>query len=473
MPEAVTPQPSNHLPPRAPTWRNEMRETIVLGVPMALTQLGQIVMLITDTLIIGKLGTEAVAAASLATALFYFCFIIGMGIATATAPLAAQAYGAGDARGVRRVIRQGLWVVVLLGVPFMGIMWYGDQILIGLDQDPKIARMAHSYLSTLMFCTVPALWLIVLRNFVSALNRPASAMWIMLAGIPLNGFVCYGLVLGAFGLPALGIAGAGLATLIVQIIMFAAQMAIAVWARPFRQYHILRRFWVPDWGRFIQIFALGVPIAAAILCEFGVFAMAVILMGWIGTVPLASHQIALQIASLTFMIPFGIAQAATVRVGHAVGRRDALGARRAGYSALGLGIAFMALMALLMWLWRFDLPGFFIAEGDKDRPAVIELTAALLIWAAFFQMFDGAQAIAQGSLRGLSDAKVPLALAALSYWGVGLLLAYTLGFRTSLGAVGIWIGLASGLAAAALLLVVRFRRLSLNGYLPAVPQTGS
>jgi multidrug resistance protein, MATE family len=468
MSEAPTIAAAGALPARRGILRAELGATVKLALPMALTQLGQTAMLTTDVLLVGRLGADAVAAASLGMNFFFLLFIVGMGIVTATAPLAAQAHGAGDARGVRRVTRMGLWTALIVGAPSSVALAFGEPILVAIGQDPKLAALAGEYLSTLLWCSVPALWLIVLRNFVSALNRPRSALWVMLIGIPLNALFVYAFVFGRLGMPEMGIAGAGLATTLVQIAMVAVQLAIAVWGKPFREYRILARVWRADWQKLGAIFALGTPIFVSFLLEAGVFIAAVVLMGWLGTVPLAAHQIAVQIASITFMVPFGIAQAATVRVGHAVGRGDAAAVRRAGWVAIALGTAFMAAMAVLLYATRFDLPALFLDSDKGEGPEVVALAASLLIFAALFQMADGAQAIAMGSLRGMNDVRMPMLLGAVSYWVIGFTLAYVLGFHAGLGATGIWVGLSVGLGCAAVLLGTRFRRLSKRGYLPAV-----
>jgi len=468
MPEGTAIAAAGETPARRGILRAELGATVKLALPMALTQLGQTAMLTTDVLLVGRLGADALAAAALGMNFFFLLFIVGMGIVTATAPLAAQAHGAGDARGVRRVTHMGLWAGLFVGLPSSLVLAFGAPILGAIGQDPKLAALAGEYLSTLLWCSVPALWLIVLRNFVSALNRPRSALWVMLAGIPLNGVLVYAFVFGHWGVPAMGIAGAGLATTLVQTAMVLAQAAIAVWGKPFRDYRVLARVWRADWQRLRQIFSLGAPIFIAFLLEAGVFIAAVVLMGWLGTVPLAAHQIAVQIASITFMVPFGIAQAATVRVGHAVGRGDAAGLRRAGWIAIALGTAFMGVMAILLYATRFELPALFLDSAAADGPAVVALAATLLIFAALFQMADGAQAIAMASLRGMSDVRIPMLLGAVSYWLVGFTLAYLLAFEAGLGAIGIWIGLAAGLGIAALLLGSRFRRLSRRSYVPAV-----
>jgi len=468
MADAATITAAGGAPARGRFLRAELGATVKLALPMALTQLGQTAMLTTDVLLVGRLGADPLAAAALGMNFFFLLFIIGLGIVTATAPLAAQAHGAGDARGLRRVTRMGLWAGLLVGLPSSLLLAFGEPILLAIGQDPKLAAMAGDYMSTLLWCSVPALWLIVLRNFVSALNRPRSALWVMLAGIPLNALLVYAFVFGHFGMPAMGIAGAGLGTTLVQLAMLLVQAAVAVWGKPFREYRIFGRWWRADWARLKQLFALGLPISIAILLEVGLFISAVVLMGWIGTVPLAAHQIAVQIASVTFMIPFGISQAATVRVGHAVGRGDAAGVRRAGWVALWLATAFMAAMAVLLFAFRFELPTLFIDPAKPNGSEVVAMAAMLLIFAALFQMADGAQAIFMGSLRGMSDARVPMLLAAVSYWVVGFNLAYILGLSAGLGAPGIWMGLAVGLFVAALLLGARFRRQSRRGYLPPV-----
>jgi len=467
MPDGTAITAAGPVPASRGILRAELGATVKLALPMALTQLGQTAMLTTDVLLLGRLGADSLAAAALGMNFFFLLFIVGMGIVTATAPLAAQAHGAGDARGVRRVTRMGLWAGLFIGLPSSLVLAYGEPILVAIGQDAKLAALAGEYLSTLLWCSVPALWLIVLRNFVAALNHPRSALWVMLAGIPMNGILVYALVFGHFGLPEMGIAGAGLATTIVQIAMVAVQLAVAVWAKPFRDYRILARFWRADWPKLRRIFALGTPIFVAFTLEAGVFIAAVVLMGWLGTVPLAAHQIAVQIASVTFMVPFGIAQAATVRVGHAVGRRDPAGLRRAGWVAIALGTAFMALMAIMLYLTRFDLPALFLDEAVGNGAEVVAMAATLLVFAALFQMADGAQAIAMGSLRGMNDVRMPMLIAAFSYWAVGFSLAYAMGFTAGLGAVGIWIGLAAGLALAALLLNLRFRRMSNRHYAAA------
>jgi MATE family multidrug resistance protein len=292
---------------------------------------------------------------------------------------------------------------------------------------------------------------------MSAINRPEPVLWITLAAIPTNALLVYLLLYGEWGLPRLELFGAGLATSTVNFGMFLAGLWFAARRRPFRKYHVLGHIWRIDWQLMRQLVVLGAPISISFLLEYGLFGAAGLLMGLISTTALAAHQIALQIAAILFMVPFGIGMAATVRVGHAVGRRDAAAVRRAGFIATGLGIGFMSAMTLVVMLGRFAIAQIFLGEGVG---AAAELTATLLLVGATFFIADGIQTIASGSLRGMNDTRVPLLFATVSYWLIGFTLACGLGFWTPLGAVGVWIGLSCGTVVYAALLLWRFRLLA-------------
>ena len=448
-------------------WRGEFVATIELAVPIALTQLGQIAMMTTDLVLIGRLGDRAVAAAALGHTILFAGFMLCLGLASAVAPLASQAVGARDPRMVRRSARVGLWAVLLSGVPLTLLQLNGSALLLALGQQPDLAALAGRYLFGLAWSLVPAVAFIALRNFMSALDRPQPALWITLLAIPTNAALAYALIYGAFGLPALDLLGAGLATTIVDTAMLVAILAICHYRRPFRKFHVLGHFWHPDWHLLRQLVVIGLPISGAFLLEYGLFAAAAVLMGWIGTAALVGHQIALQIAAIVFMVPLGIGIAATVRVGHAAGRRDPAGARRAGVAAIMLGIVFMAAMAMIIVAIRHSIPMLFLgAHGDAHTAA---LTATLLLLAATFFIADGIQTIAAGALRGLNDTRVPLIFAAASFWLVGFVAAYALAFPLGVGAPGVWAGLSIGLAVYATLLVWRFLALMRRGYLPDAP----
>jgi MATE family multidrug resistance protein len=435
----------------------EFAETLKLAVPIALTQLGQIAMMTTDLAFIGRLGSETVAAAALAHTIFFVIFTFGLGLVSAVAPLAAQAFGARDPRMVRRALRVGLWAAVLISAPLMILPFRGEAILIALGQAPTAARLAQQYLFGLAWGILPALWFIAIRGFMSAVNRPEPVLWITLAAIPANALLVYPLLYGKWGLPELGLFGAGLATSIVNLGTFLAGLWFTARRRPFRKYHVLGRIWRIDWPLMAKLVVIGAPISIAFLLEYGLFGAAGLLMGLISTSALAAHQIALQIAAILYMVPFGISMAATVRVGHAVGRRDSDAVRRAGYVAIMLGTAFMATMTFAVILGRFLIAEIFLGEAVD---ATATLTATLLLIGSTFFITDGIQTVANGALRGMNDTRIPLLFATFSYWLVSFTAAWALGFWTPLGAAGVWVGLSIGTVVFAVLLVLRFRRLA-------------
>jgi MATE family multidrug resistance protein len=453
----------------ASRWRTELIETIRLAWPIALTQLGQIAMMTTDLALLGRLGDRVVAAAALGHTVLFAVFVLGMGLVSAVAPLAAQAFGARDPRMVRRALRVGLWAATLLGLPLSIVQLFGKDILLALGQTEESATLAARYLYGLAWCLIPAWWFIALRGFMSAVSRPEPGLWVTLAAIPANAFLAYALIYGEFGLPRLDLLGAGMATTIVNIGMCVASVWVCYALRPFRKYRVLGRFWRPDGPLFRQLIVIGAPISGTFLLEYGVFAAAGLMMGWISTTALAAHQIALQIASIMFMVPFGISMAATVRVGHAVGRRDSAGTRSAGFIAIWLGIAFMSAMTLIVIATREFLPSLFLGSLTHENGQTAALAAMLMIVGASFFICDGAQSIAAGALRGLNDTRVPLVISFVCFWVIGFTACYGLGFTLGYGALGVWIGLSLWVIVYAFLLVVRFHLLTRRGYMPEVP----
>lgn len=459
---------SVHGPGVRATWREHILDTLRLCWPMALTQLGQVAMMTTDLVLLGYLGDQVVAAAALANTVLFAAFTVGMGLVSAVAPLASQAFGSRQPRMVRRALRVGLWAAVLSGIPLTILQMWGAEILTALGQSPQTSALAGRYLDGLGWSLIPAWIFMALRNFMSAVNRPEPALWITLAAIPANAVLAYALIYGTFGLPALGLLGAGLATTIVDI----AMCAVAIWVcwtqRPFRKYRILGRFWRPDWVLMRKLVAVGAPISGAFILEFGAFAAAALLMGKFGTSALAAHQIALQTASILFMVPFGISLAATVRVGHAAGRGDARAARQAGLAALALGAIFMAVMTIFVAMFRHVIPLAFLGGKADMAPDTLVLASMLLALGTTFFIADGVQTIAAGALRGLNDTRVPLLFAFIAFWPCGVLAGYAFAFPLGLEAMGVWIGLSLGLIVQALLLIGRFHVLTLRGYLPEV-----
>jgi multidrug resistance protein, MATE family len=438
----------------------ELMETIRLAAPMALTQLSQIAMMTTDLAFIGRLGGDAIAAAALAGTIYFVSFTFGMGLMSAVAPLAAHAFGAGDPALVRRSLRAGLWVGLIVALPIMAFPLQGEAILLALGQAPLPARLAQNYLFGFAWGVAPALWFIALRGFMGAVNRPEPVLWITLAAIPINALLVYPLLYGAWGLPALGLFGAGLATSLVNLGTFLAGLWFTTRKTPFRDYHVLVRLWRIDGRLMRQIVVIGAPISLAFLLEYGMFSGAGLLMGLISTTALAAHQVALQIVAILFMIPYGISMAATVRVGHAAGRHDADGIKRAGYAAMLLGFSIAVVLTLAVLAARFPIVHLFLGEDIADADATVMLAATLLAVGATFFVTDALQSIAAGALRGIKDTRVPLLFAMTGYWLIGFPACYALGLNSPFGAPGIWIGLSVGTAIHATLLMLRFRRLT-------------
>lgn len=449
--------PPIHAP--SSRWLREGIDTVRLAWPMALTQVGQVAMLTTDLLLIGRLGETALAAASLGHTALFALFVLGMGLVTAVAPLASQAFGARDPRGVRRALRGGLQTSVIVGVPLSLLLFWAEPALIRLGQDAEAATLAGRYLTGMAWCLTPSFAFIALRGFMGAVNRPEPALWITLAAIPLNAVLAYGLITGAFGLPPLGIVGAGIATTVVSLAMCAAGCVVVTVRRPYRKFHPLARFWRWDGSRMRTLLTVGLPISGAFLLEFGLFAAAALLMGRFGTAALAAHQIALQTAAALFMVPFGISMAATVRVGQAVGRGEPRAARDAGWVAIILAAAAMAAMALVVVALSGVIPAAFLGASAEANAAAV-LASRLLLLGAAFAIFDGVQTVAAGALRGYNDTTVPLICSLVSYWLVGFVACWGLAFRAGMGPTAVWIGLLLGLATFAVLLVARFWWLS-------------
>jgi MATE family multidrug resistance protein len=359
-------------------------------------------------------------------------------------------------RDVRRTVRQTMWATVTIAVPVLVLLWHAQTLLILLGQDPTLSARAAQFVRAVEWGFIPALFYLALRGYVAALERPVWSLVIGIAGVIFNAALNYGLIFGKLGLPALGLVGAGIGSTITQTMMFIGLAIVVSTHKRFRRYRLFGRFWRADWPRYAAIWRLGAPIAMTLGLEITIFNAAVFLMGLVGTAALAAHAVAIQIASLTFMVPLGLSQAATVRVGLALGRRDRAGIARAGWTAWAMGVGFMTLAACLLWAIPRPIVGLFLDTGNPADADVVQLAVAFLGIAALFQIFDGAQAVGAGMLRGLHDAKIPMLFAAFGYWVVGLGVALWLGFHLAWGGVGIWIGLASGLAVVALLMLLRW-----------------
>lgn len=447
---------SNILAGAPQSWGGHARATVALAVPLIGAQLAQMAMGVTDTVMIGWLGATELAGSVLGTQGYFIVYIFGVGFAQAMLPMAANAEGQGDVRGVRRAIRMGLWILAAYSAVVMLPLWHGEAILLALGQEPEIAAIAGSYLRVAQWAMLPALMVMGLRSYLTVVGRAYVVLAVITAGAVLNGGLNYVLIFGHLGAPALGVVGAALATALTSCVMALALVGYSAAAGALRRYELYVRFWRPDVRALIETLRLGWPIGATIIAEVGLFAASSVMMGWLGAVPLAAHGIALQIASIAFMIPLGLASAATVRVGLALGRGDEVDLGRAGFTALALATGIAVVGATLFWTWPDRLIGFYLDAGNANAEAVLAYGVPLLLVAAAFQTVDSLQAVASGILRGVKDTRVPLLIALFSYWGVGLPVAWVLGFVVGLGGPGVWWGLALGLATAALLLSGRF-----------------
>jgi multidrug resistance protein, MATE family len=444
----------------AGAWNAEFRAALALAWPLILTNLSQIALATTDVIMMGWLGPEFLAAGALGANLNFAFLIFGIGLVTATAPMIAIELGRKrhSVRDVRRSTRQGLWAAIAFTVPVWMVLWQAEPILLALGQDPDLARMATSYLRTFQWSILPFLFYIVLRNFVAALERPMAALWISGAAVFVNAFLVWMLMFGKLGFPALGLPGAGIGTTLTNVFMFAGLVGLIYADRRFRRYQLLGRFWRSDWPRFREVFRIGVPIAFLLGFEVTIFNAAVFLMGIIGAEALAAHSIAIQIASVAFMVPRGLGMAATVRVGRAYGAGDIAAVGRAGWTAYAMAMGYACFTATIMILFGRELVGVFLDLGTPSNWPVIDLAVWFLVFAGIFQVADSGQAAGSGMLRGLGDTRTPMLYAALGYWGFGMPLAVGLGFWTDLGGTGIWIGLAGGLAVVATAMTIRWLR---------------
>ncbi|RYD95591.1 MAG: MATE family efflux transporter [Sphingomonadales bacterium] len=449
-------------------WRDEARALIALSVPLIIGNLGWSGIAATDLLLLGRIGPDAVAAGSLGFNVYMAVLIFGIGLTTAASPLIASERGQRlhSVRDIRRTVRQSVWAASMICLPSWIVLWHAEHILILIGQDPELSAGAAEMVRALQWALLPYLAYMILRNFVAALERPMWGVVVTLIAVPFNALAGWVLIFGHLGFPALGLQGAGLASLSTAIFMFLGMAAVISLDRQFRRYHLFGRFWVADWNRFRTVWRVGLPIAVTLALEVTVFNAAVFLMGLIDRPSLAAHAIAMQLSALVFMVPMGIGQAATVRVGYFHGRRDPAAVGRAGWLALAFGTGFALCSAtLLLTAPRFLVSGFI----DVDLPANAHVTAlaiSFLSIAALFQLGDCGQAVGAGVLRGLQDTRVPMIFAAVGYWvigiGVGTLLAFPLGMK----GLGIWLGLASGLAVVAVLVIWRWTRRDRLGLVP-------
>ncbi|WP_324829165.1 MATE family efflux transporter [Qipengyuania zhejiangensis] len=448
------------LPIGSDGWRDEIRATYKLAWPLALANLLQMLVHAVDVIFVARLGERELAASALGIALFGLLMWAFSGLTGIVAALIAEELGRRRhaVREVRRSVRMGLWLAVAAGLVGMVICWFGEAIMLAAGQDAVLSDRAGAFLRIVMWAMVPMIAANVLRNFVSALGRPIFATAI--TGLALFASVLgnYAFVFGNLGAPAMGLEGSALASVLTSLFIFASYLVAIRTDRRLRRYRIFGNWWRPEWERLKELLRLGSPVMVIILAEAGLFSGAALLMGRIGASELAGHTVALQVAALAFQIPFGVGQAATIRVGYhfGAGNRGAMG--RAGWVGIAMGGGFMCLTAAAMILAPELLLQIYLDPDAPQNAALVGFAVQYMVVAAAFQLFDGVQAVAAGALRGLQDTRVPMVIAIFSYWVPGYGVAIWLGFYTPYEGTGVWIGLAIGLVFSAVLLTWRWAR---------------
>jgi MATE family multidrug resistance protein len=454
-------------PPR--TTYDELATTLRLAAPLIGANLLQMAVFAVDVVFVARLGPQALAASSLSVALFGLLMWSLTGLVGAASPLIAAELGrrAHAVREVRRTVRMAGWVGVVAALLGMGVCLLGGPIMRLTGQQDSVIALAVPFLHVLMWAALPMVVSALLRSVVSTLGRAGVATWITALAVAVNALGNWVFVYGHLGAPALGLTGSGLSSVVTSCAMVIAYALVIRSDRRLRRYRLLGRWWRPEWPRFFDVLRIGLPIFATIVAEAGLFNGAAFLMGRIGEVELAAHTVALQFASIAFQVPFGMAQAATIRVGLAYGARDHAAIARAGRVALTLGIGFMTTTALIMLLAPHLILALYVDTRAPANAPLIALAVQYMAVAAAFQLFDGAQAVGQGVLRGLQDTRVPMAIALFGYWVPGLGTAVVLGLFTPLGGLGVWLGLLVGLVVVAGLVLWRWSARKRLGLLPA------
>ncbi|MCW5588529.1 MAG: MATE family efflux transporter [Legionellales bacterium] len=437
-------------------FKRELKAIFLLASPLVMALLAQMGMDFVDTVMMGRLGPDALAAGALGVAILGFLFVGCMGFGNATGTLMARSDSAGRKKVTIYLLHQALWIAFILSLPCFILLWFVPDILIACDYNPQLVEKTRVFLHALQWELLPGLWFLCLREFVSVANRPRVIMIISIISIPLNALGNYILMYGKLGLPALGIAGIGLSTTIVSILAFLGALFYIASNSHFRRYPIFRRFSWPKLHYMREIIRIGWPISVMLLFEVGLFALASLMIGRFGTIQLAAHQIALQCSSIAFMFPLGIAQATAIRVGRAMATNNPLLARQAGYAGLCLGLICASTTLLFFVATPYYLARIYLPPDTHVHRAVLTVTTTFLLIAGLFQLFDAMQVIMNGCLRGLKDTFIPMLLGLISYWAIGISFAYLCGFIWNLQGEGIWCGLAVGIFVSAILLWLRF-----------------
>ncbi len=433
----------------------EIKTTFLLAYPVVLSQLGQVGVGIADTMMVGRLGALELAASSLANSIFFVVMMFGIGISMGLTPLVSKSFGKGKTNQISRLFGNSLLINFSTSLVLFGIVLLFSQNLSILNQPKEVEVLALPFLLIITASLIPLMVFQTFKQFVEGLSQTKQAMFITIAANLVNVFLNWLLIWGHWGFPELGFLGAAWATLISRVLMMVLMGIYVLTSKRFRDFELRIFRFKPTWALCLRILKIGIPTGFQFIFEVSAFSAAAIMMGWISVNALAGHQIALNLASISYMMATGLATAGMIRVSHYIGKEDFKAMREAGMVAFGMVATFMFVCALLFFVLRFLLPTLYI-----DDPQVISLAASLLVLAGLFQVSDGLQVVGLGVLRGLEDVKVPTLVTFLAYWGLGLPLGYLLAFKMGFAEKGVWIGLLIGLTLTAGMLLYRFNRLS-------------
>lgn len=433
-----------------------LRALLALGLPLVGSHVAQMALHVVDTIVLGWYGVPELAAVVLGGSCFFVVFVLGSGFAHAVMPMVAQALGRGDETEVRRATRMGMWWSILFGILCYPLFWFSGPLLLAAGQKPDVAALAAEFLRIAGLGVIPALLVMALKSYLAALERTQVVLWVTVAAVGVNAALCYPLVFGRWGLPELGVAGSALATLIIQNLTLVVMALYAGYLPALRRFHLFQRFWRPDWPALGRVFRLGMPIGLTGLAESGLFQAAALMMGWVGTVELAAHGIAMQVTAIGFMVHVGLSNAATVRTGRFAGQGDWANLRRGGVMAIAVSGGVGLIQIALYLTFAHQIVGLFIDRSSPDAVEILMFGSLFLAYAAAFQMMDAGQVLALGLLRGVQDTRVPMIIAAVAYWLIGIPAAWALAFPAGWAGAGLWMGLVIGLACAASALMWRF-----------------
>jgi multidrug resistance protein, MATE family len=434
----------------------EAQACLKLAIPLAAAQLSESAINFTDTVMMGLLGSKTLAAGALGSTTCIALLWTSSGMISALGVLVAIAFGAGQLQRVRKIACQGLWLTVPLSIPIMLLLWNMAPLLLQLGQQESNVILTQSYLRAILWGFPALIGFCVLKNLVSALNRPRLIMVIMVTGVVVNAVANYILMFGKLGLPALGLAGIGWASTLTLWGQFIAGMSLIGSDKQLRTYQLFANWYRFNALVFSEIIKIGLPTAILFAIEISLNTLIAYLMGYLGTVSLAAHQIAMQTTQIFFMVPLGISYATTMRVGQKLGENDPKGVRRAGFVGIGLGAIFVSIVAFIFCIFPDSITAIYLDPQNSDNTEVVRVAITLLYLATASQIFDGIQVIAGGALRGLKDTRVPLLIGLLAYWPIGLGSGYLMGIYWHWGSVGLWFGLVLGLLSAAVSLTWRF-----------------